>query len=213
VIFLESRNEVDEQGIGNLGICTSGGYVFFAAETDERINGVGTVSGVDMGDLFRKGLPSSMAPNLQNLFKESGKARTEARGQPPRMEHIVSNTPEEVPKDAPTLYRERTDYYLTPRGQHPNSKNWFLLKIVDQNAENSSYEHVDMISPRPLLMIAGTNADTRFFGEEAIEKAKTPKEIFLIDGATHVALYDKREHVDPAVDKLNSFYKQYLHAG
>ena len=93
----------------------------------------------------------------------------------------MPNTPEEVPKDAPTLYREVTDYYRTPLGQHPNSKNWFLLKSVDQIAEYSSYEHVDMISSRPLLMIAGTNADTRFFSEETIEKAKTPKELFLID--------------------------------
>jgi len=62
-----------------------------------------------MGDLFRKGLPSSMCPNIEHLLGESAKARTEvARGQPPRLEHIVPNTPEEVPKDAPT--------YRTPRG-------------------------------------------------------------------------------------------------
>lgn len=122
----------------------------------------------------------------------------------------MPNTPEEIPKDAPTLCREGTDYYRTPRGQHPNSTNWFLLKSVDQIAEYSSYEHVDMISPRPLLMIAGTNADTRFFSEMAIEKAKDLRELFLIKGATHVALYNKKEYVDPAVEKLNSFYNQYL---
>jgi hypothetical protein len=44
------------------------------------------------------------------------------------------------------LYREGTDYYHTPRAQHPNSPNWFLLKSVDQIAEYSSYDHVDMIA-------------------------------------------------------------------
>jgi fermentation-respiration switch protein FrsA (DUF1100 family) len=122
----------------------------------------------------------------------------------------VPNTPEEIPKDAPTLYREGTDYYRTPRGQHPNSQNWFLLRSVDRIAEYSSYDHVDMISPHPLLMIAGTKADTRFFSEMAIEKAKEPKEFFPIEGATHVALYDKPKYVDPAVEKMNSFFKQYL---
>jgi uncharacterized protein len=194
-----------------LGICASGGYVPFAAETDRRIKAVATVSAADLGDLYRKGLPSSMVPNIGQMLEKSNEARTEeARGQPPRMEHIVPNTPEEIPKDAPTLYREGTDYYRTPRGQHPNSPNWFLLKSVDQIAEYSSYDHVDMISPHPLLMIAGTNADTRFFSEEAIEKAKEPKELFLIDGATHVALYDKKEYVDPAVEKMNSFFNQNL---
>ena len=103
-----------------------------------------------------------------------------------------------------------TDYYQTSRGQHPNSKNWFLLKSVDQIAEYSSYEHVDMISPRPLLMIAGTKADTRFYSEMAIDKAKEPRELFLIDGATHIALYDKPEYVNPAVEKMSSFFEQYL---
>jgi fermentation-respiration switch protein FrsA (DUF1100 family) len=211
VSFLESRDEVDEQGIGALGICASGGYVPFAAETDRRVKAVATVSGVDMGDLFRKGLGNSMVPNLEQILEKSNEARIEeAKGQPPRLEHIVPNTPEEVPKDAPTLFREGTDYYRTPRGQHPNSPNWFLLRSVDQIAEYSSYDHVDMISPHPLLMIAGTKADTRFFSEMAIEKANEPRELFLIDGATHVSLYDKKEYVDPAVEKMNSFFKQYL---
>jgi uncharacterized protein len=211
VSFLESRDEVDEQRIGALGICASGGYVPFAAETDQRIKAAASVSGVDMGDLFRKGLPSSTFPNLEQSLEESGKARTEeAKGQPPHLQYIVPNTPEEVPKDAPTLYREGTDYYRTPRGQHPNSPNLFLTRSIDQIAEYSSYDHVDVISPRPLLMIAGTKADTRFFSEMAIEKAKEPKELFLIEGATHVNLYDKKEYVDPAVDKMNNFFKQYL---
>ena len=59
-------------------------------------------------------------------------------------------------------------------------------------------------------MIAGTNADNRFFSEMAIEKAKEPKEFFPIEGATHVALYDKPKYVDPAVEKMNSFFKQNL---
>ena len=214
VSFLESRDEVDEQGIGAMGICASGGYVPFAAQTDRRIKAAATVSGVDLGDFFRKGLPSStfpnVGPNLEHLLEESGKARTEeAKGQPPRLKHIVPNTPEELPKGSPLFFREAIDYYRTPRGQHPNSTNLFLLKSVDQIAEYSSYDHVDMISPRPLLMIAGTNADTRFFSEMAIEKAE-PKELFLIDGATHIALYDKKEYVDPAVEKMNSFFRQYL---
>ncbi|MET7608068.1 hypothetical protein [Streptomyces avermitilis] len=35
----------------------------------------------------------------------------------PHLEHIVPNTPEEA-TEAPTLYREGTDYYRTPRAQH-----------------------------------------------------------------------------------------------
>jgi len=211
VTFLETRNEVDEQRIGALGICASGGYVPFAAETDRRIKAIGTVSAVDLGDMVRKGLRNSTVPNLEHLLEESNNARTEeAKGQPPRLEHIVPNTPEEVPKDAPTGVREATDYYRTARAQHPNSQNWILVRSIDRIAEYSAYDHVDMISPHPLLMIAGTSADTRYFSEMAIEKAKEPKELFLIEGATHIGLYDKKEYVDPAVEKLDSFFNQHL---
>jgi fermentation-respiration switch protein FrsA (DUF1100 family) len=211
VTFLETRDEVDEQRIGALGICASGGYVPFSAETDRRIKAVGTVSAVDMGDFVRSGLRNSVIPNLEHLLEESNKARIEeAKGQPPRLEHIVPNTPQEVPKDAPSSIKEATDYYRTPRAQHPNSQNWILVRSIDRIAEYSSYDHVDMISPHPLLMIAGTKADTRYFSEVAIEKAKEPKELFLIEGATHISLYDKKEYVNPAVEKLNSFYNKYL---
>jgi uncharacterized protein len=211
VTFLETRDDVEEQRIGALGICASGGYVPFAAETDRRIKAVGTVSAVDMGDFVRNGLRNSVIPNLEHLLEESNKARIEeAKGQPPRLEHIVPNTPEEVPKDAPSSIREATDYYRTPRAQHPNSQNWILVRSIDRIAEYSSYDHVHMISPHPLLMIAGTKADTRYFSETAIEKAKEPKELFLIEGATHISLYDKKEYVNPAVDKLNNFFNQYL---
>jgi fermentation-respiration switch protein FrsA (DUF1100 family) len=213
VTFLETRNEVDQQRIGALGICASGGYVPFAAETDRRIKAIGTVSAVDLGDMVRNGLRNSTAfwPTLEHLLEESNKARTEeAKGKPPRLEHIVPNTPKEVPKDAPVGVREATDYYRTPRAQHPNSQNWFLVRSIDRIAGYSSYDHAGMISPHPLLMIAGTEADTRYFSEMAIGKAKEPKELFLIDGATHIGLYDKKQYVDPAVEKLNSFFNQYL---
>ncbi|WP_221936750.1 alpha/beta hydrolase [Skermania sp. ID1734] len=69
---------------------------------------------------------------------------------------------------------------------------------------------IDYISPRPLLMIAGSEADTAYFSEEAIDKAKEPKELFVIDGATHVALYDKDAYVNQAVAKLDEFFGKHL---
>ena len=77
-------------------------------------------------------------------------------------------------------------------------------------AEYSSYDHVDMISPHPLLMIAGTEADTRFYSEIAINKAKEPRELFLIEGATHVDMYDRDKYVSPQLKRwvvfLNSIF-------
>ncbi|MGW8951524.1 alpha/beta hydrolase [Streptomyces sp. NPDC055709] len=211
VTCLTTRDEVDPERIGALGICASGGYVPYAAQTEHRIKAVATVSGADMGALFREGLGGGQSEDvIRGMLGEAGKARTEeAQGQAPGLERIVPNTPEEA-TDAPTLYREGTDYYRTPRAQHPHSQNWYAFRSVDQIAQYSSYDLIHLISPRPLLMIAGTAADTAYFSREAIEKAREPKELFWIEGATHIDLYDKEPYVPTAVAKLAEFFGKNL---
>ncbi|MEU9456513.1 alpha/beta hydrolase [Streptomyces sp. NPDC048277] len=107
------------------------------------------------------------------------------------------------------MYREGTEYYRTPRGQHPRSANWSVVR-TDVLAQYSAFAHQNWISPRPLLMIAGTDADTRYFSEEAIAQAAEPKELFLIEGATHIDLYDRDAYVTPAIAKLSEFYGKHL---
>ena len=41
------------------------------------------------------------------------------------------------------------------------------------------FEQLDTISPRPLLVIAGSKADTLFWSEDVIKKAKEPKELHI----------------------------------
>jgi fermentation-respiration switch protein FrsA (DUF1100 family) len=94
--------------------------------------------------------------------------------------------------------------------EHPRSVNRWVARSVDQIAQYDSYALNHMISPRPLLMIAGTEADTARFSVEAIEKAREPKELFWIEGATHIDLYDKDQYVTPAVTKLTGFVREHL---
>jgi hypothetical protein len=212
VSFLSTSEHVDAECIGALGICASGGYVPYVASTERRIKAVATVSGADMGALFREGLGGGGSEEtLKQMLEAAGKDRTaQAQGKPPRLEHVVPNTPAEIRKGTPALYAEGTDYYRTPRAQHTNSQNWFVFSAVDKIAAYSSYALVHLISPHPLLMIAGSKADTLYFSKLAIEKAKEPKELFVIEGASHIDLYDKEEFVRPAVEKLNGFFKKYL---
>lgn len=65
----------------------------------------------------------------------------------------------------------------------------------------------DQISPRPLLMITGTKAATKWYSEDGIAKAKEPKELMVIDGLTHADLYD---HVSVAGPKMAEFFANAL---
>ncbi|MBA0048891.1 alpha/beta hydrolase [Mycobacteroides sp. LB1] len=211
VSFLTTVPRVDAERIGALGICASGGYVPNAAATDVRIKAVAAVSGADIGSLYRDGLGGGQSvEQLQQALAVAAADRSaEAQGAKPTLAHIVPEA-DEITADTPVLFAQGSDYYRTPRAQHPNSPNWYVASSIVSIAAYSSYDHVDLISPRPLLMIAGTEADTLYFSEHAIAKAGEPKELFLIEGATHIDLYDKPEYVDPAVEKLAAYFSKYL---
>ncbi|WNO74793.1 alpha/beta hydrolase [Streptomyces sp. AM8-1-1] len=213
VTFLATLDQVDPHRIGALGICASGGYVPFAATTDHRIKAVATVSAADIGALFREGLGGGQDEQvLQDMLVAAADARTaEVTEGTFRLAPVVPDTPEDA-AGWPTLYQEGQDYYRTPRAQHPNSPNRYLFRSVDQIAQYSSFDMVDLISPRPLLMIAGTEADTAYFSREAIARAREPKELFWVEGATHIDLYDRDTYVPAAVAKLTGFFKENLAA-
>ncbi|MFF1690180.1 MULTISPECIES: alpha/beta hydrolase [unclassified Streptomyces] len=213
VTYLTTRDHIDPARIGALGICASGGYVPFAAQTDHRIKAVGTVSAVDIRSLLVEGLGRTQGPEvLQAMLDQAGALRTaEARGEAPATMNWAPESPEGL-EEAPVLYREAQDYYRTPRGGHCNSTNEWVLRSIDQIAQYDSYAMIELISPRPLLMIVGSEADTAYFSREAIEKARDNAELFVVEGATHVSLYDKDERVTPAVAKLTDFFGKNLTA-
>lgn len=213
VDYMTTKGFVDRDNIGALGICAGGGYTVHAAQTEARIKAVATVSAVDGGRTRREGLGGTMTDEGRNkMLAEIAAQRTaEANGAAPRYINYVPNSLESIP-DGPGSdnLREYYDYYRTPRGMHPRSENIYLFTSLDKMFAYTAFDHVDWISPRPLLMIVGSRAATKYLSEDAMKMAKEPKELYVIPGASHIDLYDRPEYVDPAVAKLASFYGQYL---
>jgi uncharacterized protein len=209
VSFLSTLDDIDPDRIGALGICASGGYVPFAAQTDNRIKAVATVSAVDVGSYIRDGLgKTDDGSTFRNMLDQVGQLRTEeAFGHPAR---LASALPDKVDDSTPRFYRDGFDYYRTPRGQHRRSDNMWVLRSVEHMAHYASYAKIQWLFPRPLLMIAGTEADTAYFSQEAIDKAADPKELHWIEGAGHFELYDIDEYVKLAVAKIVPFFDEVL---
>ncbi|PWH07396.1 hypothetical protein DEO23_01775 [Brachybacterium endophyticum] len=209
VSYLTSRDEVDPERIGALGICASGGYVPFAAATDQRIKAVATVSGADVGAVYR-----AQPEMLQQLLDGSLQARTErTQGRQVEPSPMIPMTQEDADQQPDrSLFKEAYYYYRTDRARDDRAPNTVDPTSFDRMASFDAYRFVDRISPRPLLMVAGSDADTLPHSQQAIEDAAEPKELFLVEGASHVDLYDKPEAVDPAVAKIGPFFTQNLAA-
>jgi uncharacterized protein len=101
-------------------------------------------------------------------------------------------------------------YYLTGRNPDPNWQNQILVWSFDKMLQYSALDIVHLLAPTPLLLIAGSKAETRQQSEAAYEKASEPKELLVIDGAMHFDIYDKPEYVEPAVAKIDSFFRAHL---
>lgn len=210
--YLSNLQSVNPEKIGALGICAGGGYTISAAQTDLRIKAVAGISTYDVGAAAREGL-AGVAPltyeQRQKLLLEASLQRTkEARGENIRIDKLMP--PSAPPSTAPQFARESYDYYETSRGHHDNATGNFKFTSIIQQMEFFPFAQIETISPRPLLLIAGSNAQSLYFSQRAYEQAQQPKELFLINNATHFDLYDKPEYVKPIVEKLTDFFNQNL---
>ena len=206
VSFLSARSFVDENRIGILGVCAGGSYVSYTAQTDRRMKAVATVSAVDpAGELLQD-------PEMRDfLLNQAGVLRNlEAKGEGVFLTHVNPGTRAEAESyPERSMFRECYDYYVEGPGKHPNSTGWGILQY-DVLAHFMPFEHMDWIAPRPLLMIVGTEADTRHFSEDAVKTAGANAELFDIEGASHMDLYYKDKFVTQAADKLKDFFEKNL---
>ncbi|KAJ6439293.1 dienelactone hydrolase domain-containing protein [Purpureocillium lavendulum] len=211
VTFLAGHERVDTSRIGLLGICASGGYAVTAAATDIRIKAVATVSGVDLGSFIRKGYNGKQDPSVLKMqLEHAAVARTASAGSAEAQTFPLFPPDEATARQLGPYVYEGWDYYATPRGHHPRSAKEMPWMSIDKLAGFYGFASIDQISPRPLLMIAGAEAETKWMAMEALQAAKEPKELFLIEGASHVDLYDREDYVGQATQKLTGYYRQWL---
>lgn len=205
--FLSKHPQVDSGRIGSLGICAGGSYALCNAAIEMRVKAVAAVSTFNLGEARREGMGTISYEERLKRLKDAAEARSrEARGEPVRLVAVVPDSPESFTASTPILYREGYDYYRTPRAQHPNSPNRYIFSSLPLQMAFFPFDQLDTISPRPLLLIAGSKADTLFWSQEVIKKAKDPKELYIVDGASHMDMYDRPQFVTPAVAKLAAFF-------
>lgn len=209
--YISRYEGVDPDRLGVLGICGGGGYTLKAAQSDKRFKAVATLSMFNSGEVRRNGFQKSQLNTIQERLEQATKARAqEAAGGEIIYAGVASITDEEIAKTATDLYREGYVYYYRTHA-HSNSTFLYTMSSLLDLMTWDATTNMDMIN-QPLLMMAGSKADTKYMTDEAFAKAINAKnkELFLIDGATHIQTYWKPEYVSQAVKKLVSFFQTNL---
>lgn len=208
--FLGLHEKVDRNKLGIIGICGFGGFALNATAVDKRVKAVATTSMYDMSRVNAEGYFGSTTPEQRTkMLEEMSLQRWEdaKNGTPKYPENGLGQTNEESPQ----FVKEYYDYYKTDRGFHERSLNsngsWTATNSLSfMNMPILTY--IKEISPRPMLLIAGENAHSKYFSEDAYKNASEPKELMIIPNAVHVDLYDKIDVIP--FDKLDTFFKQHL---
>ncbi len=210
--FLATLPYVDLDQMGVFGVCAGGGYAIAAAQTERRFKVVAGISATPMGEaarsFFGKQIPDSEL--IKTLGSASIQRSMEANGAQAAYVPFVPERLEDINENTPTMLREGYEYYRTARGQHPNAKGRFLLTSLDKMLAFSCFNLIPIFLTQPMLLIAGSNADTKVYSDQAYTLSRGPKELFEIEGATHIALYDQPGYVNQAVTKLVTFFKAHL---
>ena len=209
--FITQYPGVDTSRLGLLGICGGGGYSLKAAQTDKRFRSVATLSMFDSGLVRRNGYQDSQLDTIQQRLKAASDARAqEAAGGEIIYVGDAKLTDDQIAKLPFELYRQGFEYYGRTHA-HPNSTFRYTMSSLLDLMRFDAASNMDLIN-QPLLMIAGSKADSLYMTEKAFALATGTKnkDLFIIEGATHIETYWVPKYVDQAVSRLTQFYGKNL---
>ncbi|MNB78143.1 Alpha/beta hydrolase family protein [compost metagenome] len=209
--YISQYPGVDTARIGLLGICGGGGYSLKAAQTDKRFKALATLSMFDSGRVRRNGYQDSQIATIQDRLKLASEARAkEAATGDVSYSGDANLTDAQIAKLPFELYRQGYAYYWKTHA-HPNSTFRYTTSSLLDLMRFDAQSNMDLIN-QPLLMMAGTKADSLYMTESAYKLATGTqnKELFLIDGATHIETYWVPRYVEQAMNKLDTFFDKNI---
>lgn len=210
VDYLQSLDFVDPERIGVWGVCAGGGYAVNATFTDHRVKAVGTVSAVNIGASWRRGWYGTGVDSdaLPTLAAAAAQRTAEAKGaETAYAPYVPAQTDESTPYDMV----QAGEYYLTPRAQHANAQNKYVMaKSLDKIFAYDAFHLVEDLLTQPILLIAGSDAGSLWTTTGLHARARSEKKLVVVDGATHMDFYDVPKYVDLAVAEAVPFFTKHL---
>lgn len=209
--FITRYQGVDAARLGLLGICGGGGYSLAAAKTDKRFKSIATLSMFNSGRVRRNGYVDSQVATIQSRLQQASDARAqEVAGGKIVYAGDANMTDAQIAALPFELYRQGYEYYWKTHA-HPSSTFKYTMSSLQDLMRWDATDQIDLIN-KPLLMIAGSKADSLYMSEDAFAKATgtKDKELFKIDGASHIETYWVPKYVDAAMGKLTPFFARTL---
>ncbi len=209
--FITRYPGVDAERLGLLGICGGGGYSLAAAKSDKRFKAVATLSMFNSGRVRRNGFADSQLDTIQKRLKQATAARAQEKaGGTILYSGDADMTDAQIAALPFAMYRQGYEYYWRTHAHPGSTFKYTTSSLLDLMLWDAT-DQIELIE-QPLLMIAGSKADSLYMTEDAFARATgaRDKELFKIDGATHIETYWVDTYVDATIGKLTAFYARTL---
>ena len=208
--YLTTLDYVDNERIGAMGICAGAGYTANAAINDRRIKAVGTVSMVNIGQMFRNGWDNNVKDSEALPYLEAGSASrtSDASGNDIATMPMAPLKEEDAPNEE---LRQAWEYYHTDRAAYCTAPGFGTARSLTQLISYDAFFKAEAFLTQPLLTVVGSNAGSKWMSDDLMERAATSdKTMHVIDGANHMDLYDGEAEITNAMSALETFFNRTL---
>ena len=209
VSYLQNLDSVDSDNIGVVGICAGGGYAVAAAKADHRLKAVAALSMVNIGDSARYGWngDEDVSKHVDSLRGAAAQITAEAKGSERAAAPYVPPSPDD---NTPRDLREASDYYLTPRAQHPRAENKMLYLSFPRVLTFDAFLFADVFLKQPVFLVAGEQAGSLWHTEKLDKLIGGATKKSVVPNAAHMDFYDNEKYLGPAADDVAGFMKKHL---
>lgn len=208
--YLTTLPYVDNERIGAMGICAGAGYTANAAINDRRIKAVGTVSMVNIGQMFRNGWDNNVKDSDALPYLQFGSvSRTaDANGNDIATMPMAPLKEEDAPNEE---LRQAWEYYHTDRAAYCTAPGYGTARSLTQLISYDAFFKAEAFLTQPLLTVVGSVAGSKWMSDDLIVRAASAdKTMHIVDGANHMDLYDGDAEITEAVSVLEPFFKRTL---
>lgn len=208
--YLVTLPYVDNNRIGAMGICAGAGYTANAAINDRRIKAVGTVSMVNIGQMFRNGWENNVKDSDAIPYLQAGSdSRTsDASGNPTATMPMAPLKEEDAPNEE---LRQAWEYYHTDRAAYCSAPGFGTARSLTQIISYDAFFKAEAFLTQPLLTVVGSVAGSKWMSDDLMARAASQdKQMYIVEGANHMDLYDGEAEIAEAISVLDPFFKRTL---
>ncbi len=211
VDYLSTRDDVDPERIGILGICGWGGFALNAAAIDTRIKATVAATMYDMSRVTANGyFDADDNPDARYALRcRLNAQRTEDYREGTYA--LAGGVVDPLPEDAPQFVKDYYAYYKTERGYHPRSLNSNAGWNVTSSLSFINMPILTYIGEirSAVLLVHGEKAHSLYFSQDAFKRLQGEnKELLIVPGANHTDLYDNLDKIP--FEAIEQFFDLYL---